>query len=89
MHSSLIFTTKHDIFPKGISLHIHWKNSPPPPHVGKPETEMYFEELAKKLRNKVKEAENVNHKHSLRAREAENVNALKLHQMAFSIGTKL
>ena len=50
---------------------------------------MYFEELAKKLRNKVKEAEKVNHKHLLRAREAENVNALKLHQKAFSIGTKL
>ena len=42
-----------------------------------------------KLRNRDREAENVNHKHSLRGREAENVNALKLHQMAFSIGTKL
>ena len=44
---------------------------------------------AEKLRNRDREAENVNHKHSLTVREAENVNALKLHQMAFSIGTKL
>ena len=34
-------------------------------------------------------AENVIHKHSLKGREAENVNALKLHQKALSIGTKL
>ena len=34
---------------------------------------------AEKLRNRDGEAENVNHKHSLRGREAENVNALKLH----------
>ena len=44
---------------------------------------------AKKLRNRDREAENVNHKHSLRGREFKNVNALKLHQKAFSIGTKL
>ena len=44
---------------------------------------------AEKLRNRNREAKNVNHKHSLRGREAENVNALKLHQKAFSIGTKL
>ena len=44
---------------------------------------------AEKLRNRDREAENVNHKHSLTGREAENVNAFKLHQMAFSIGTKL
>ena len=42
-----------------------------------------------KLRNRDREAKNVNHKHSLRDRETENVNALKLHQMMFSIGTKL
>ena len=41
------------------------------------------------LRNRDREAENVIHKHSLRGREAKNVNALKLHQKAFSIGTKL
>ena len=41
------------------------------------------------LRNKDKETENVIHKHSLSGREAENVNAIKLHQKAFSIGTKL
>ena len=34
---------------------------------------------AEKLRNRDGEAENVNHKHSLRGREAKNVNALKLH----------
>ena len=34
-------------------------------------------------------ATNVIHKHSLRGREAENVNALKLHQKANSIGTKV
>ena len=34
-------------------------------------------------------AQNVIHKHSLTGKEAENVNALKLHQHAFSIGTKL
>ena len=44
---------------------------------------------AERLRNKDREAENVNHKHSLRGREGENVNALKLHQKTFSIGTKL
>ena len=44
---------------------------------------------AKKLRNRDREVENVNHKHSLRGREFKNVNALKLHQKAFSIGTKL
>ena len=31
-------------------------------------------------RNRDREVENVIHKHSLRGREAENVNALKLHQ---------
>ena len=41
------------------------------------------------LRNKDKEAKNVIYKHKLRGREAENVNALKLHQKAFLIGTKL
>ena len=34
-------------------------------------------------------AQNVIHKHSLTGKEAENVNALKLRQHAFSIGTKL
>ena len=40
---------------------------------------------AEKLRNRDKEAENVNHKHLLRGREAEHVNALKLQQKAFPI----
>ena len=44
---------------------------------------------AERLRNKDREAENVNHKHSLRGREGENVNALKLDQKTFSIVTKL
>ena len=34
-------------------------------------------------------AMNVIHKHSLRGRKAENVNALKLHQKANLIGTKV
>ena len=42
---------------------------------------------AEKLRNRDREAENVIHKHSLSGREAENINALKLHQKAFLIGT--
>ena len=40
---------------------------------------------AEKLRNRNREVKNVNHKHSLRDREAEKVNVLKLHQKAFSI----
>ena len=49
----------------------------------------YFLDMEGAQKLKCVHAQNVIHKHSLTGKEAENVNALKVRQHAFSIGTKL
>ena len=50
---------------------------------------IFFLDMQANQKLKCVHAQNVIHKYSLTGKEAENVNALKLHQNAFSIGTKL
>ena len=50
---------------------------------------IFFLDMQGAQKLKCVHAQNVIHKHSLTGKEAENVNALKVRQHAFSIGTKL
>ena len=50
---------------------------------------IFFLDMQGAQKLKCVHAQNVIHKHSLTGKEAENVNALKLRQHAFLIGTKL
>ena len=50
---------------------------------------IFFLDMQANQKLKCVHAQNIIHKHSLRGKEVENANALKLHQNAFSVGTKL